>query len=113
MTLGNSIKAKRKQYGWTLNELADKTGLSKSYLSEIESNTKFPRFEQINRICKALEIPVSAFFLLTLEKEDVNEIEDKEIKKQLMGISKDLKKLYLKEKKKEPLVENRFSIGYN
>jgi transcriptional regulator with XRE-family HTH domain len=36
--LGNRVRARRQRRGWTLKDLADNTGLSVPYLSDIERN---------------------------------------------------------------------------
>ena len=50
-------------------ELADRLGISKSYLSEIESGKKQPKIELIERYSSEFGIPVSSilFFMESLE----------------------------------------------
>lgn len=50
------IKDIRKSRDMTLRELARKTGISKSYLSNIERNEKKPSFEYMVLIAKALNV---------------------------------------------------------
>lgn len=51
-------------------ELAGQLGISKSYLSEIESGKKQPRIELVKRYASEFEMPVSSilFFSENLEK---------------------------------------------
>jgi transcriptional regulator with XRE-family HTH domain len=55
--LGRKIKAHRKQRGMTLDQLAARTGSSKSYIWELENNdTPHPSAEKIFAIAKALGV---------------------------------------------------------
>lgn len=47
------------------NELSEKTGLSKSYISEIEHGSKKPSLETIEKYSSALDIPVSTIMFFT------------------------------------------------
>ena len=50
------IRNIRKSKNMTLRELSRKTGISKSYLSEIERNEKRPSFDYMILIAKALSV---------------------------------------------------------
>ena len=55
--LGHKIKSRRKQLGMTLEQLADKSGCSKSYIWELENkDTPHPSAEKIFAIAKALGV---------------------------------------------------------
>ena len=55
--LGRKIKAHRKQRGMTLDQLAARTGSSKSYIWELENkNAPHPSAEKIFAIAKALGV---------------------------------------------------------
>ena len=55
--LGTTIRNLRKEIGKTLSEVAESTGISKSYLSQIESGkVANPTVELLGRIAKALGI---------------------------------------------------------
>ena len=58
--IGNKLKMKRKGYNITLHELADRTGLSVSYLSNLERDATSPTLENLQTICTALEIDMIA-----------------------------------------------------
>jgi transcriptional regulator with XRE-family HTH domain len=60
--IAENIKTLRKQKKFTLQELADLTGLTKGYLSKIERSQKAPPYSTLNRIAMALG--VDAAFLL-------------------------------------------------
>jgi transcriptional regulator with XRE-family HTH domain len=55
--------------GWSLNALAERTGFSKSYLSEIENNKKEPPISSLTKIAHALGTDVIA--LITGENLEV------------------------------------------
>ncbi|MGE7609679.1 helix-turn-helix domain-containing protein [Peribacillus frigoritolerans] len=55
----NKIKEKRLEKGWTQFELAEKSGVPQSTISQIErGNRKYPTHENIMKIVKAMEITV-------------------------------------------------------
>jgi transcriptional regulator with XRE-family HTH domain len=58
-SVGKNIRAIRKQKMITLQELADRTGLTKSYVSKIERSKKAPPYTTVNRIAMALEVEVA------------------------------------------------------
>jgi len=58
-SVGKNIKVLRKQKNITLQELAARTGFTKSYLSKIERSKKAPPHSTVNRIAMALEVEVA------------------------------------------------------
>lgn len=54
--IGGKIKLIRKSYNITLKELSNRTGLSVSFLSNIERNTASPTLEHLQLLCNALEV---------------------------------------------------------
>ena len=71
MNLGKSIQAIRKRQGFTQEALADKAGLSRPSLSQIENNSIRPTEDTLKRISEALEVPESLIYIHSFEKEDV------------------------------------------
>ena len=65
--LGNRIRAFRRERGLTLGQLADKSGISASYLSTIERGLKKPSIPSLKQISDALH--VSAALLVQSEDE--------------------------------------------
>jgi transcriptional regulator with XRE-family HTH domain len=55
--LGLKLKTLRHHRGLTLQQLADRSGLSVSYLSEIEKGKKYPKAEKLIDVARALEAP--------------------------------------------------------
>jgi transcriptional regulator with XRE-family HTH domain len=59
--LGNRVRARRQRRGWTLKDLADNTGLSVPYLSDIERNKLTnPTLETLAALAGALRTTISA-----------------------------------------------------
>ncbi len=54
--LGLKLRHHRLDHGWGLKELAKKTGMSVSYLSEIEKGRKYPKPDKLIQMAEALEI---------------------------------------------------------
>ena len=71
MIIGERITYFRKQKGLTVNRLANLSGVSQSYLRDIELGNKQPTVEYLSYICDGLGISLKNFF--TSEKEN-NEI---------------------------------------
>ena len=57
--IGNILKNARKESKMTLNELADKTGISTGYLSLMERGLNSPTIENLNKVCLALNLTLS------------------------------------------------------
>lgn len=67
--ISEKIRQLRKKHALTLDQMAEKTGLSKGYLSKIENakNEHFPPFSTLSRIANALAVKVA--WLLTDDEE--------------------------------------------
>lgn len=104
---GIKLKQFREEKGFNLRTFADRSGLSPSYLNEIEKGKKYPKADKIVRIADALEIPFDDLVSLKLDR-DLNPIEAmldspviQELPLQLFGISQqDVFKLITKAPKK-------------
>lgn len=62
MEVGKRIIELREKKNFTTNYLANKAGISQSYLRAIELGKKNPTVEMLTYICDALEISLSNFF---------------------------------------------------
>lgn len=60
--IGRRIKELRKNKELTLDALAERTKLSKSFLSELERQKKFPRLDTLQTIARELGVSVYFFF---------------------------------------------------
>ena len=63
--MGNKLKKKRKELDMTLNELSEKTGISTTYLSNLENEQKAnPTKETMEKISAALGQTVTEIFFM-------------------------------------------------
>jgi len=61
--LGRRVRAEREGRGWSLAELAGRAGVSKAMLSKIERAEASPTASLLSRLCAALGLSLSAFFV--------------------------------------------------
>ncbi len=63
MDIGSIVRKERKRRGWSLQTLADKCGISKGYVWEIEHNsgTRGPSFTKVCQIADALSLSITVF----------------------------------------------------
>lgn len=59
--LGDKVRALRRERGMTLKEMAASTGLSYTYLSEIERGNAVPSLSALRKLADAFGVPVSLF----------------------------------------------------
>ncbi len=71
--VGERIKFFRCKKGLSTNKLANMSGISQSYLRDIELGTKNPTVEIIYLLCQSLDISLKEFFA---EDDSVNFSED-------------------------------------
>lgn len=64
MPIKCNIKEYREVLGWTQEQLARKSGVGRSTISEAESGRHVPSLEAALRISEALEVPVNKLFSL-------------------------------------------------
>ena len=69
LIFGFKLKQLRQERGLSTYDLADKTGLSPSYLNEIEKGKKYPKTEKIFAIAKALDTDYDALVSLKVSKQ--------------------------------------------
>jgi transcriptional regulator with XRE-family HTH domain len=58
---GGRLRQRRKELGLSLEQLAQKTGLTASFLSLIERDQNDPSLDSLRRIAEALEVPIFYF----------------------------------------------------
>lgn len=91
---GLKLKQQRQKKNWSLQDLAVKTGLSKSYLNEIENGKKYPKHDKIIQLSDSLGCTFDDLVSTKLDKSlaPFNEILQsdffKEIPLDLFGINK-------------------------
>ncbi|QBJ83195.1 helix-turn-helix domain-containing protein [Bacillus subtilis] len=94
MTVGQRIKAIRKERKLTQVQLADKANLSRSYLADIERDRYNPSLSTLESVAGALGVQVSAIVgeekLIKEEPVEYNAKEEKDIAKRMEEIRRDL-----------------------
>lgn len=68
--LGSILKHIRIFNHKTQSELAENLGISRSYISEIESNSKTPTLEVLQKYSDVFDIPLSSIMLFSEEYKD-------------------------------------------
>lgn len=61
--LGTAIRNKRNELGFSQEELADRAGLHRTYISDIERGARNLSLESIDKLAQALKISIGALFL--------------------------------------------------
>ena len=62
MDVGNRIKQLREAKGWTTNRLANRCGISQSFLRAVELGEKGISVENLSLVCGELGLSMKAFF---------------------------------------------------
>jgi XRE family transcriptional regulator of biofilm formation len=74
--IGKNISSIRKQRGYTLSELSERTGISKSYLSNIERDLKQnPSIHVMERIASVLNVDLKALLKISIDVESKQHLE--------------------------------------
>ncbi|NAZ35721.1 cupin domain-containing protein [Rubellimicrobium sp. CFH 75288] len=60
--VGQRLRARRRALGLTLEEVAERIGLTKGFLSEIERDRTSPSVASLVRLCEVLDLPVGSLF---------------------------------------------------
>ena len=91
---GLKLKQLRQNKNWSLQDLATKTGVSKSYLNEIENGKKYPKHDKILQLAEVLDCKFDDLVSTKLDK-SLSPIAEvlrsdflKEIPLELFGISR-------------------------
>jgi transcriptional regulator with XRE-family HTH domain len=61
--IGEQVKKRRKEKALTLQAISDLSGLSVSYLSQIENGSTTPSLKSLARIAKSLDVPIVSLFI--------------------------------------------------
>lgn len=68
MSLGARIRLTRTQKGITLQELSDRSGLSKGFICQLENDKSSPSLQALEKIAGALAVPMAYLFLTSEER---------------------------------------------
>ncbi len=70
MTTGEIIQNKRKQCGWSQDQLAEKLDISRQSISKWEQDLALPDLENGSKLCEALEITVEELLHPNCDKQE-------------------------------------------
>ncbi|NJO75083.1 MAG: helix-turn-helix transcriptional regulator [Leptolyngbyaceae cyanobacterium RM1_406_9] len=60
---GRAVRKRRRELDLSQEELAERAGLHRNYISDIERGDRNPSLENIQKLAKALDTKVSALFI--------------------------------------------------
>jgi transcriptional regulator with XRE-family HTH domain len=75
MKIGSAIKKCRQIRGMTLDSLAKKIGLSKSYLSLVEGEKRDLSLSSLQKVSEALDLPVHLLVYLATSPKEIKEMD--------------------------------------
>jgi predicted transcriptional regulator len=72
------LKFYRRKAGMTQDDLAEKVGISKRWLSQIETTDSVPSFETLLKICSVLKVPVKYLFTddIVFDQKQLDKLKD-------------------------------------
>ena len=73
-TVGERIKARREELGWTQDDMATKAGISKSFLSDIENGKRNIGADKLLDIARALSLSLDFLMTGKASKEQPTEV---------------------------------------
>ncbi|MDK1895508.1 helix-turn-helix domain-containing protein [Klebsiella sp. K4-172] len=76
LDIGSTVKLCREARKLTLQDLSDRTDLTKSYLSRIENNQRDPTITALEKISQALHVPLNIIILLSEKEQSKDEFSD-------------------------------------
>ena len=71
MNIGKAIRLCRTQKDMSRSTLADRSGISESYLSLLERGKRDPSLSKLNAIASALGVPVSVLVFVAADSDDM------------------------------------------
>lgn len=93
--LGDKVRNYRKAIGLSLREFSELSGVGRTTISEIENNKSNPSMETIEKIAKALNVPISN---LLDEKDDFISKSAEEIREEYKALIPKIEKLSKEDK---------------
>ena len=99
--VGTAIKRCRELSGMSQVELAKAAGMSKSYLSLIESGDRVPGIDVLNKISNKLGVPLSVIVFMGTDSAMLPELDKDSFKSISVQIQKSLANVFEKSQKVE------------
>lgn len=73
--VSENIKILRKQLGWSQEMLAERTGVSAPYITQIEVGKRTPSLDIVQKLATALGVEYKTLFETTLNSTTINSID--------------------------------------
>jgi transcriptional regulator with XRE-family HTH domain len=73
MDIGSIIKKLRKARKVTQTQLAHSSGITQTYLSQIENNIKEPTIPTLKAIAESMSVPLPILLFMAIESNDIPE----------------------------------------
>lgn len=105
MNYGKALRIARAVSGLQQQELAERAGLTASYVSLVEMGKRNPSVGAINKLSRALQIPQHLLTLLAMEPSDTDLVDSKELE----NLGESLVRLLLRKPSDERSMEARKS----
>ena len=77
MNIGKTLKLCRTAKELSLDTVAERAGISTSYLSRLENDKREPTLSLVNRVAEALEVPVPVIIFLASDDNDLKHMDKK------------------------------------
>lgn len=61
MNIGERVRARRKEIGWSLRELGKRAGVTAGFLSQVENDQVSPSLNSLQSIATAMQVPMFYF----------------------------------------------------
>lgn len=74
--LGERVRTYREALGYTMSDLAKKSGVSRSYLYQVESGTSSPTREKLSALATALGVKITDLFGIDADESTDGDIPD-------------------------------------
>lgn len=74
--IGKRVASRRNQLKLTQAELAEKTGLTPKYISNIETSHSIPSIESVMNLCVALDIPPNYLLFGISDGKEISKLEE-------------------------------------
>ena len=79
MEIGDVIASIRRRKRIEQKAMAEKLGISVSYLSQIERNSRIPSGKLLTKIADELDIPLSALLFETIDESEIGDDKDRKL----------------------------------
>ena len=105
MNLGDVIASFRRRKRIDQKSIAEKLGVSVSYLSQIENNTRIPSGKLLKQISELLAVPVSALLFEAMDESNFKDEESRQLFNKAKPMMDEMIKILLTDKSSKKVVD--------